>query len=44
MKQPREDARSRKKLTLYRMMMVKEASGSNASCGSTLVLKALETI
>ena len=31
-------------LALYRMMTVKEDSGSNASCGSTLVLKALETI
>lgn len=44
MKQPREDAGTRKELTLYRMMTVKDDSGSNVSYGSTLVLKALETI
>lgn len=44
MKQSREDAGTRKELVLYRMMTVKDDSGSNGSCGSTLVLKAFETI
>ena len=31
MKQPREDAGTRKKLTLYRMMTVKDDSGSKSA-------------